>query len=88
MRIVIIDDEINCRIVLRDRIAKLNSSCKIVGEASGVESGISLIEQEKPDLVFLDIQMDQLTLEYSIKVSNMDKDITSHQVVTSTMGNG
>ena len=61
MRIVIIDDEINCRIVLRDRIAKLNSSCKIVGEASGVESGISLIEQEKPDLVFLDIQMNDGT---------------------------
>ena len=38
--------------------------------------------------VFLNIQMDQSTLEDSIKASNMDKDISSHQVAMSTMGNG
>lgn len=61
MKIVIIDDEKNCRIVLRDKLLKHDSSFNIVGEAYGVESGIDLIQQEKPDLVFLDIQMNDGT---------------------------
>lgn len=61
MKIVIIDDEMNCRIVLRDKIVKLNSSLEIVGEAHGVESGVDLIQKTNPDLVFLDIQMNDGT---------------------------
>ena len=61
MKIVIIDDEQNCRIVLRDKLLKLDSSIDIVGEATGVETGIDLIQQKQPDLVFLDIQMNDGT---------------------------
>ena len=45
-------------------------------------------KEQSMGTVFLNIQMDQSTLEDSIKASNMDKDITSHQVAMSTMGNG
>lgn len=61
MKIVIIDDEQNCRFVLRDKILKLDSSYEIIGEAAGVESGIELIHQKKPEMVFLDIQMNDGT---------------------------
>ena len=46
------------------------------------------IEKLSMGMVSLNIRMDQSTLEDFIEVSNMDKDIISHQVVTSTMGNG
>jgi len=61
MNIVLIDDEKNCRIVLRDKILKYDSNAIIVGEASGVESGLELILKTKPDLIFLDIQMNDGT---------------------------
>ena len=61
MKTVLIDDEKNCRIVLRDKILKYDSNINIVGEASGVESGYELILKTKPDLIFLDIQMNDGT---------------------------
>lgn len=54
---VIIDDMLEARQVLR---ADLESHCpqiSIVGEAEGVISGAKLLKKAKPDLVFLDIQM-------------------------------
>ena len=61
MKTVLIDDEKNCRIVLRDKILKYDSNINIVGQASGVESGYELILKTKPDLIFLDIQMNDGT---------------------------
>ncbi len=57
IRTVIIDDEPH----IRETMAKLlNRHCpetRVVGEASGVRSGISIIRESKPDLVLLDINM-------------------------------
>ena len=57
LRTVIIDDEAH----IRDTLSKLINLCcpqlEIVGEATSVTSGISVIGAAHPDLVFLDINL-------------------------------
>ena len=58
MRVLIIDNEDRIRNGL---IKQLKSFCKSIteiNEATGVESGIKAIKQFDPDLVFLDVEMD------------------------------
>jgi len=57
MNICIIDDEKNCRLVLRDKIKTHIKDAKIIGEADGVKKGVNMIMELKPDLIFLDIKM-------------------------------
>jgi len=56
-RAVIIDDEDASRLTLKALIERYVSDIQIVAEASDVESGLAVIRQFTPDLVFLDIQM-------------------------------
>jgi len=57
LRTLIIDDEAH----IRDTLTKLLMLCcpgvQVVGEASGVETGIAKILETQPDLVFLDINL-------------------------------
>lgn len=57
MRAVIIDDESKCRQTLGNLIKRFADNINVVGEANCVSQGVKLIDTEKPDLVFLDIQM-------------------------------
>jgi len=61
LRTLIIDDEVH----IRDTLASmLNDYCprvKIVGEANSVASGITAIRNKIPDLILLDIKMDDGT---------------------------
>ncbi|MDP2723152.1 MAG: LytTR family DNA-binding domain-containing protein [Bacteroidales bacterium] len=57
MRVVIIDDEASARNNLVSLIESHFPELEILGEADGVQSGRKLIEETHPDLVFLDIQM-------------------------------
>lgn len=57
MRTVIIDDEAKGRQALSNFIKKYAPELELIGEADDVQAGINLIEKEKPELVFLDIQM-------------------------------
>ena len=54
---VIIDDDQLARHVLRHIIEQNFKEIEIVGEADSVASGLTLINEVKPDLVFLDIEM-------------------------------
>lgn len=56
---IIVDDEINARENLQILIDSFCESVKIVGEAKHVDEAIILIENQKPQLVFLDIEMPQ-----------------------------
>ncbi|MFO7655704.1 MAG: LytTR family DNA-binding domain-containing protein [Bacteroidales bacterium] len=56
-RAVIIDDSDNSRVTLVHDLGKFCPQIKIIGEANSVASGINIIEDRKPDIVFLDIQM-------------------------------
>jgi two-component system LytT family response regulator len=58
IRTLIIDDEINNRRKIRDLLEKNFPSIEVVGEAEGVQSGYTMITRELPDLVLLDIRME------------------------------
>ncbi len=57
IRTIIIDDEEKARYNLKQLLIEYATDIQIVGEASNVADGIQLINQTKPELVFLDIQM-------------------------------
>ena len=54
---LIIDDEMSARTVVKNYLDRYGTSFVVAGEADGVESGLRLIEDCKPDLVFLDVRM-------------------------------
>ena len=58
IRTLIIDDEKNVRLRIKDMILENFPHITIVGEADGVNSGAKAIESLKPELVLLDIRMD------------------------------
>ncbi len=57
MRVVIIDDEKRARNYLRGILEDQFKAIDIVGEADGVNAGVELIERVVPELIFLDVQM-------------------------------
>ncbi len=59
MRVVLIDDEAPARAKLRDLLAP-EADVEIAGEAASGRQAVELIRRERPDLVFLDVQMPEL----------------------------
>ncbi|MDP2386718.1 MAG: LytTR family DNA-binding domain-containing protein [Bacteroidota bacterium] len=57
LRCIIIDDEENCRILLKEMLNVIKEDVEVVAEASSVEGGMELIQRLSPDLVFLDVEM-------------------------------
>lgn len=57
IKAVVIDDEFFNRALITMLITRLNSSYIISGEAESVKEGYKLINEIKPDVVFLDIKM-------------------------------
>lgn len=58
IRAVIIDDEEDARQVIERLVNRYGDKLiEIVGEANSVESGIDLLDKEKPHLVFLDLHL-------------------------------
>lgn len=60
LRAIIIDDEPAGIKALKNLAAKNNESIRIVAASSHAEEGIRLIEDYKPDVVFLDIHMPEM----------------------------
>ena len=58
IRTLIIDDEENIRLRLKDMIIENFPQISIIGEADGVESGVVAIAELEPELVLLDIRME------------------------------
>jgi len=61
LRTLIIDDEPPVRDTLRGLLLKTCPQVNVVGEANSVKSGILAIREKSPDLVLLDIKMDDGT---------------------------
>ncbi len=57
LRTCIVDDEKKGRDSLQNLLEQYCSNIEIVGQADSVESAFELINQQKPDLIFLDIEM-------------------------------
>jgi two-component system, LytTR family, response regulator len=53
----IIDDETNSREVLELMIRENHTDISIVGTASNISDGLTVVRQHHPDIVFLDIEM-------------------------------
>jgi two-component system LytT family response regulator len=56
MRVVIVEDEKPARDRLRRFLAE-HPDCELVGEAADASSAAALIDRERPDLCFLDVEM-------------------------------
>ncbi|HRF19719.1 MAG TPA: LytTR family DNA-binding domain-containing protein, partial [Chitinophagaceae bacterium] len=61
MRILIIDNEKIVRELLRDMIEAIEPGKNSIGEANGVATGLQKIKSFSPDVVFLDVEMDDGT---------------------------
>lgn len=61
IRSIIIDDEIDARESLRLLLDRYCPTVDVVASCDGPEEGIIRIQQKKPDLVFLDIQMPSMS---------------------------
>lgn len=56
---VLIDDEVDSIRVLQRLLETYCPNVNVIGTASGVDTGVELIRETKPDLVLLDIEMSQ-----------------------------
>lgn len=54
---IIIEDESNSREILRNYLAKYCPQVELLGEADSIQTGLELLKVNKPDLVFLDVEM-------------------------------
>ncbi|WMI64311.1 LytTR family DNA-binding domain-containing protein [Aestuariibaculum sp. YM273] len=57
MKVLIVDDENKARRLLRCIIEELFSEITTILEASDLETGVALIKEEQPQIVYLDIEM-------------------------------
>ncbi|MEP6795860.1 MAG: LytTR family DNA-binding domain-containing protein [Saprospiraceae bacterium] len=57
---LIIDDESNSRNALRQKLVTHCPGIRILQECENGEEGITAIEKEKPDIVFLDVEMPRM----------------------------
>ena len=57
MRIVLVDDDPSVRENLKTLLSIYAKDCEVIAEANGVKSGIECLEQNKPDLLLLDVEM-------------------------------
>lgn len=61
IKAILIEDEVNARSSLRKMLNLIEPSIKIVGETGYVNEAIQLINNNKPQLVFIDIQLEDGT---------------------------
>jgi len=57
LKTILVEDEARSREILRNYIVKYCPNIELIGEASGIEEGLSLIKNNQLDLVFLDVEM-------------------------------
>jgi len=60
-RAIVIDDEPAARRLMKSLLLAHSSTIEVIGEAGNGKDAIALIEELKPDVIFLDIQMPDLT---------------------------
>lgn len=54
---IIVEDEANSREILKNYLVKYCPEVVLLGEASSIQEGLTLINGKTPDLVFLDVEM-------------------------------
>ena len=61
IKAIVVEDMLANREVLRTLLQEHCPQVRLVGESENVEQGYQLVKSQKPDLVFLDIQLDRET---------------------------
>ena len=75
IKVVIADDDAGMRLVLTKLVAKTDGFM-LAGEAENGEEALRLVEEHKPQLVFLDVEMPKLTgVECARAIQDMDPSI-------------
>lgn len=72
---IIIDDETSSRNALRQKLSNHCTGVMIIGECENGEEGIKNIEEKKPDIVFLDVEMPRIngfTMLQQLKNKNFE----------------
>jgi len=60
-KVLIVDDEVHIRALLEQALEELEDDYDVeILSASNGEEGLQIIQQEKPDLVFLDVMMPKM----------------------------
>lgn len=78
---LLIDDDSNLRIGMKGLLEMCAPDIKILGEADSVKAGISAIDNLKPDVVFLDIQLgDGTGFDILEQLAQKHGRLTSHVV--------
>ena len=57
LKTILIDDELLATSRLRRLLDKYHDTIEVIGEAANGAEGLTLVEAEQPDLIFLDIEM-------------------------------
>ncbi|MEZ2444586.1 LytR/AlgR family response regulator transcription factor [Chitinophaga sp. RCC_12] len=58
---IIIDDEQKGRLALREKLRDYCPEVRLLGEAADGAEGLKLIQEQKPEIVFLDIEMPRMS---------------------------
>lgn len=61
IKTILIDDERKALAILKNKLQRLCPNVQIIAESQSPKEGIELIKSLKPDLVFLDIAMPELS---------------------------
>ena len=78
---ILIDDDINLRNGIRELLAHFAPDITIVGEAEDVASGVAIMDKLKPQVVFMDIQLNDGTgFDVLEKLAAKNGKTTSHIV--------
>ena len=73
MNVMIIDDEINSIHVTRQRLKDLKYKTTVVGEYTSPVKGFKAIQEKKPDLLLLDIEMPGMNGFEMLERLNLDE---------------
>lgn len=57
VKAILVDDESHGRILLRELLAKFCPEVQVIAEAGSADDAYDLIQKQKPDVLFLDIEM-------------------------------
>lgn len=57
MRIVLVDDDVTVRDNLKILLSIYVKDCEVIAEANGVQAGVECLRKYKPDLLLLDVEM-------------------------------
>ena len=76
LKIAIIDDEKHNRDNLKELLEEFCTEVDIVGVASSIDEGITIISKTKPDVIFLDIELRKGTgFDMLNQIKNIDFDV-------------